>query len=211
MSSSKFCSAMPKRNPTERVPRHVAITPRSPNAASIRYRPKPVGGWGGSSMGESHATCAAAPPALHSVNANTRPASRFLIELLRVIPFMHDPAPAQLAATPAASPRARAHSRAAHPSCMTPEPAPRSHPRFRLDLDEDRRIDERRHHDERRRGRGVAKELAVRPADLRPERRVGDVHARPHDVLRPRARLPQRRPDDLEATARLAVRVAEVR
>src|SRR5690606_35469720 len=210
MSLSKSCSARPTRNPTVRVPRQVAITPRSPNAASIRYRPKPVGGWGGSSMGESHATCAAAPPALHNVNANTRPASRFLIELLRVVPSC-------MVARPPNSPpprrpcHARARTRAARQKRTTPEAASGAHHRVRLDLHEDRRIDEPGHHDERRRRCCVVEGLAVRAADLRPVRGIGDVHARAHHVLRPRTRLAQRRRDDLEATARLAVRVAEVR
>ena len=53
----------------------------------------------------------------------------------------------------------------------------------------------------------IAEDLAVRAADTLEVGGVGDVHARAHDVLERRARVLERLPDDLEAEARLLVRV----
>src|SRR6476469_229368 len=77
----------------------------------------------------------------------------------------------------------------------------------RLDFDQPARVEQRGHDQHRRRRLGLAEDLAVGAADLRPVLGTCQVDPRADDVLRACADLGERGHDDLQAAARLAVRV----
>ena len=107
---------------------------------------------------------------------------------------------------------ARAGSRAAIACRAPPRRAPATSLRSRcgvgLDLDEQRRVDERGHDDRGRGGSDLAEDLAVDLRDRRDVAAVGHVHPRPDDVGQREAGLVQRPLDDLEDRPRLGGRVA---
>src|SRR5947209_5216964 len=80
-----------------------------------------------------------------------------------------------------------------------------------FDLDQPLRIDQRTCADHRCRRLHVGKELRVRCADCLPIVDVGEKHARANDVAPVRLELFECRFDDLEAAARLRLRIAWIR
>ena len=102
--------------------------------------------------------------------------------------------------------RARRRRQAGRPPASGPGEAPR----LRLDLDQQARPHQARHHHERRRRAHVPEDLAVHRGDGIGVGRVRDVHPGPDHVVQREAGLAQRALDDRERRPRLGGGIARV-